>query len=125
MNKIIKSEVKRYLKNVKGSLPCSFSAKATFISMLKAQICDFIDKFPDSSIDDVINQFGTPEAIASEFDVNDYTAAIKKYKIKTAFLVLLSAVLLICCIFLVVALKESVEDGYVIVSNDFDTDLQK
>ena len=119
MNKILKYEVRRYLKNVKSSLPCSFSAKAAFISMLKAQISDFIDKFPDSSINDVINQFGTPETIASEFDVDDYTAAIKKYKIKTVILVFSSVILLICCIFLAVALKESLEDGFITITNDY------
>ena len=119
MNKILKYEVRRYLKNVKSSLPCSFSAKAAFISMLKAQISDFIDKFPDSSINDVINQFGTPETIASEFDVDDYTAAIKKYKIKTVILVFSSVILLICCIFLAVALKESIDGGYITITNDY------
>ena len=119
MNKITKSEVKRYLKRVKGSLPCSFTAKRAFISMLKSQISDFLEEFPDSSIDCVIKQFGTPESIASEFNVNEYTAEIKKYRIKTAFFVLLSAILMISCVFLVIALNETIDGGYVIITNDY------
>ena len=116
---MIKSEVKRYLKRVKGSLPCSFTAKRAFISMLKSQISDFLEEFPDSSIDSVIKQFGTPESIASEFNVNEYTAEIKKYRIKTTFFVLLSVILLIGCIFLMILLTEAIDGGHITITNDY------
>ena len=119
MNKMIKSEVKRYLKRVKGSLPRSFAAKRAFISMLKSQISDFLEEFPDSSIDSVIKQFGTPESIASEFNVNEYTSEIKKYRIKTTFFVLLSVILLIGCIFLMILLTEAIDGGHITITNDY------
>lgn len=87
--------------------------------MLKDRIIGFLEEFPDSSIDDVIKQFGTPESIATEFNINDYTTEIKKYRIKTAFFVLLSVILFIGCIFLTIMLTEAIDGGYIIITNDY------
>lgn len=124
MDKIMEFEVKRYLKRVKSSLPCSFTAKRAFIAMFKEQISEFLENFPDADINDIINQFGTPEAIASEFDLKDYTAEIKKQKLKTVFFVILSVLLLIGCVLLAILLKESLEDGYFVLTDNFNKQSQ-
>ena len=120
MNKKMKSELKNYLSKIRKSLPCSFNAKQAFIFMLKSQIKSYFEENPDATFKDVINNFGTPEAITSEFDVNDFETEIKRYKLKTFVLSILVVVFIALCTWLTIALIASVEGGTITVTRDYD-----
>ena len=121
MNKAIKAEVRAYLRKIRKALPGSFNTKQAVASTLKSQIENYIEDNPDATIDDVIERFGTPETIANEFDVTEFSAEIKKYKLKTLILSVLAVVLIALCLWLTAALIESLKDGYIILTDDFNT----
>lgn len=119
MNKAIKAEVRAYLRKVRKALPGSFNTKRAVASTLKSQIESYIEENPDATIDDVIERFGTPETIANEFDVTEFSAEIKKYKLKTLILSVLAVVLIALCVWLTIALISSVEEGTIIITDDY------
>ena len=121
MNKAIKAEVRAYLRKIRKALPGSFNTKRAVASTLKSQIENYIEDNPDATIDDVIERFGTPETIANEFDVTEFGAEIKKYKLKTLILSVLAVVLIALCLWLTIALIESLKDGYITLTDDFNT----
>ncbi len=119
MNKTIKAEVRAYLRKIRKALPGSFNTKQAVASTLKSQIESYIEENPDASINDVIERFGTPETIANEFDVTEFSAEIKKYKFKTLILSVLAVVLVVLCLWLTIALISSLEEGTIVVDNDY------
>lgn len=119
MNKAIKAEVRAYLRKIRKALPGSFNTKQAVASTLKSQIESYIEENPDATIDDVIERFGTPETIANEFDVTEFSAEIKKYKLKTLILSVLAVVLIALCLWLTIALISSLEEGTIVVDNDY------
>lgn len=119
MNKAIKAEVRAYLRKIRKALPGSFNTKRAVASTLKSQIENYIEDNPDATIDDVIERFGTPETIANEFDVTEFGAEIKKYKLKTLILSVLAVVLIALCLWLTIALISSLEEGTIIITDDY------
>ncbi|MBQ3016021.1 MAG: hypothetical protein IJD79_04495 [Clostridia bacterium] len=122
MNKAIKAEVRAYLRKIRKALPGSFNTKQAVASTLKSQIENYIEDNPDATIDDVIERFGTPETIANEFDVTEFSAEIKKYKLKVLVLSIVSILILSVCIILTVALVEAFNESSFTITDDFDSE---
>ena len=122
MNKAIKAEVRAYLRKIRKALPGSFNTKQAVASTLKSQIENYIEENPDATIDDVIERFGTPETIANEFDVTEFGAEIKKYKLKVLVLSIVSILTLSVCIILTVALVEAFNESSFTITDDFDSE---
>ena len=68
----------KYLSLVKKNLLCSSKDKRIFLSELRKGLNDFVQENPESTYEDIVNVFGTPEAQANEFVNSLDTKAIKK-----------------------------------------------
>ncbi len=68
-----KKELKKYYTSIKKNLSCSFNMKLVFIKELNDSVFDFLEENPNSTMENIIENFGTPEEIAKSFDKeNEY-----------------------------------------------------
>lgn len=95
---INKSDLKKYYTSIKKNLSCSFNMKSVFIKDLNERVSDFLEDNPDSTLENVTENFGTPEEIAKSFDKdNEYLKrkAKKRLIIEIVLLVLLVIAIII------------------------------
>lgn len=62
-----KREWSRYLQKVKRKLLCPHSIKKTIIENFKQQILEYIEQNPDSTVQEMINLFGSPQLVAQRY----------------------------------------------------------
>ncbi len=68
-----KNDLKIYYTSIKKNLSCSFNMKSVFMKDFSDRVSDFLEEKPNSTIDNIIDNFGTPEEIAKSFDKdNEY-----------------------------------------------------
>ncbi len=68
-----KKDLKKYYTSIKKNLSSSFNMKYVFIKDLNDRISDFLEDKPNSTLENVTDNFGTPEEIAKSFDKdNEY-----------------------------------------------------
>lgn len=60
-------QAKRYLREVKGLLPCSRREKRRYIAELEVDVVSYLQGCPDASMADLYHHFGEPKAVAQEF----------------------------------------------------------
>lgn len=96
-----KSDLKKYYTSIKKNLSCSFNMKSVFIKDLNDKVSDFLEENPNSTIENIIENFGTPEEIAKSFDKdNEYykRKAKKRLIVEIALLVLLVVAIIVSSI---------------------------
>ncbi|MDE6656393.1 MAG: hypothetical protein K2J85_05315 [Anaeroplasmataceae bacterium] len=96
-----KNDLKKYYTSIKKNLSCSFNMKSVFIKELNDRVSDFLEDNPNSTIENIIENFGTPEEITKGFDKDsEYykRKARNRLIIEIALLVLLIAVITISSI---------------------------
>lgn len=62
---ISQKQLNAYVNRVRKKCPMSIKGKIT--TALKADITDYLDEYPDSTIEDIISRFGTAEKFSSEY----------------------------------------------------------
>lgn len=118
MQKELKKEISKYLKEIILLLPGDSGSKRKYISGLKEDIYDFAADNESVTIRDIVLHFGEKEEIAKQYmDTLDIKAVKRKLSIKRA----VSAILIIALIVWSVAVfvgsvksKEDVQTGYFI-----------
>ena len=86
-NKTYNKVVKRYLKELKSALICSYSMKHVLLSTVKLRISELVSDSSTLSFEDLCNEIGTPEEIAHSLECrSDYGLL----KIQCAFIELLN-----------------------------------
>ncbi|MDD3171512.1 MAG: DUF6120 family protein [Bacilli bacterium] len=119
MNKRLKSELNHYIKSVKSEINCSSNLKLAFISEFKQRILEFLNENPECNINDVIQEFGSPQQISKGFESQVNIEKLKKQAKKYFYIKIVAFVLLILlvvsCIFLIGMLGNL--DGYIVVSD--------
>lgn len=120
-NKSSKNEITSYLNNIKNCLVCSPALKKKILFDLKNSLDEFLLENPTSTIDDIVNHFGTPEDISSSCLINleegDISSSIRQSKrIRKIIILLALAIILIftaACIIQIVH-NQDVKAGYFI-----------
>ncbi|MDE6414892.1 MAG: hypothetical protein K2K48_05715 [Anaeroplasmataceae bacterium] len=90
-----KNDLKKYYSFIKKNLSCSFNMKSVFIKDLDDRIHEFLEDNPNSTIDDVIENFGAPQEIAKSFD-KDNECLKRKAKNRLIIEIILLALLIVC-----------------------------
>lgn len=67
MNKSLKKEIKKYIREINLNIICDFKTRRKYIGDLKASVFDYIDETNSESIDEIYSHFGTPQEIAKAF----------------------------------------------------------
>lgn len=119
MQKELKKEISKYLKEIILLLPGDSGSKRKYISGLKEDIYDFAADNESVTIRDIVLHFGEKEEIAKQYmDTLDIKAVKRKLSIKRA----VSAILIIALIVWSVAVfvgsvisRSETANGYVVV----------
>ncbi len=119
MQKELKKEISKYLKEIMLLLPGDSGSKRKYISGLKEDIYDFAADNESVTIRDIVLHFGEKEEIAKQYmDTLDIKAVKRKLSIKRA----VSAILIIALIVWSVAVfvgsvisRSETANGYVVV----------
>lgn len=101
MNKELTKEIKKYLKDIKKSLNCDFNTKKAFISILKNEISVYLLENQNANIENIINEFGSPEQFnynLKNYDYNLLTKKAKSYLKLEVLFITLSFILLVILI---------------------------
>lgn len=102
-------ELNDYLKDIKRNMICSNSIKKLFIKDFKNRIDEYLDENPNTSIDDIINNFGNPEDIVRSF--NDELEYYKnKSRKRLIIVIVISVVSLVIIGLLGVAIADMIKN---------------
>lgn len=59
------TEIKHYLNQVKKH--CPYPVRKKLMEELESNLSDFLEQYPDSTITDIVEHFGSPEKFADEY----------------------------------------------------------
>lgn len=118
MQKELKKEISKYLKEIILLLPGDSGSKRKYISGLKEDIYDFAADNESVTFRDIVLHFGEKEEIAKQYmDTLDIKAVKRKLSIKrvvSAILIIALIVWSVAVFFGSVKSKEDVQTGYFI-----------
>ncbi len=101
----MKNELKTYYIEIEKLLVCDRKQKSSFMAELKANVDEYLAISPDSDIEKIKAEFGTPEVIAESFLSNSDAAAVKKkLDIKRSILIALVIALAVYIAFVIASL---------------------
>lgn len=67
MNHRLQKEIKRYVNNISKQIPKNYPNKRTLMNVLRFNLDDFLSEHPESTMDNIIEEFGSPTKIAASF----------------------------------------------------------
>lgn len=102
-NNITEKEIKKYFSKIRRALVCDFKTKSKILKDLRNEVEEYLERNPDSSLENIIDHFGTPDAIAEEFAISAGTDYIKKYKVHKTIKLIVIIVLLLTLVFASIA----------------------
>lgn len=77
------NSLRKYLNAVRSLLPCSYKQKKAILCTIRASTQAYLAEHPQASTKELINQFGSPEQIASaHIDVMDTAELLKRLRIR-------------------------------------------
>lgn len=110
-NNISEKDLKKYYRKIRNSLMCKVKLKNKILKDIKNEVEEYLEQNPNSFFENIIEHFGSPEAIAEEFAISsnvDYTTKSKIHRIlKLSFITLL-----------VLALIFTIATSIVIIANN-------
>lgn len=63
----LNKDARRYLRQIRGWLPCAGRMKRKMLECIKVDILEFLSENPDADYKMVVARFGTPQQIASSY----------------------------------------------------------
>ena len=116
MQQILNKELKHYYKDIKKVLICDKKTKLRIIDSLDNDIKAKISDSSITTIDDVRKIFGTPEQIATNYQIEDVKNLhnTKRFIIKAVLIALSIIVLIVLAYFAFVLISDLISgNGYV------------
>lgn len=100
-NKIIK----QYLKEVTNNIVCDKKIKFFYINEIKQHLMSYASDKPELSLDDLIEEFGSPEVFANQLsDRDEYAVFYKKAKKKAKRWTIIGGVAILLLIIAVIVI---------------------
>ena len=96
-----KRAAKRYLREVRRNLPCSFQTKRELLLRIRDSLTDFAEERPHACYEDITEQFGEPTDVADAYFA-DLPAAQLRKALQTARFI--RRVLIVVCVLAVLLL---------------------
>lgn len=96
--KITKKELTRYYRNIQHALQGKRNVKKKILTDFKCSVEAYIENNPKTDITEIIEHFGTPQAIAEEFAASmgiDYHKRVKQNKIFKSIIVCVAIMILV------------------------------
>lgn len=108
-----KNAARRYLREVKRNLPCSFKTKYELLARLQEGLADFTEERPHATYEDIAEHFGMPTDVADAYFA-DLPAPQLRKALQTARFVrlLLTTVIALTLLLYAVVIGMSIYDYY-------------
>lgn len=117
MTKLSK-DVKKYFKDVKKKMSCSWIKKKAYIDFIKCHLDPEVLYNENTSYNDLIAIIGEPEKVAANFNSADKTEIELRSKILsiTFLIIIILIIIVIILLFTIISLIENL-GGYVITAD--------
>ena len=89
----LERELHKYLKTIYNLLYCKISLRINFVKRLKASIQDYIEDYPESTMDEIISVFGTPQEIADGFIWEADVSFLRNYLFKNKIFIIVTFIM--------------------------------
>lgn len=118
-------DAKRYLRAVRGWLPCSGELKRRIMAQITNRVQEYLTQNPKSTFDEICAQFGSPQEIAVACVENTDTAEIlKNLRIRRRIVTIVVSAVLVILIswatvitFEIAEFRENIPDTIVVVTD--------
>lgn len=112
MTKNLNKELKQYYHEIDKILSCNNRKKKNILESIKTSVECYLSENPDSSIDDVIERFGSPKEIADEYYYSEGSEAIsaKMKKSKKILICVIATLCLALLIYIAVVISALIHD---------------
>lgn len=78
----MKKETKRYLWDIRLAFPVFRKNEKRFFADFKSTVCEYESRFPESSMEDIIEAYGTPKEVVTSYfnnmDSENYMVLMRK-----------------------------------------------
>lgn len=93
-----------YMKQLKREIPSSIKNKSTFVHSISLDIRNYLEEHPTVNYDEIVLEFGSPQALANSllenFDTSQIETILLKQKNMKKSICLLTCTILLVLIFL-------------------------
>ena len=105
--------VKKYLRRVRETLPCSGKMKKCIMEQICNEISLFLEEQPKADYNAMISRFGEPETIAASYVENMGTAEIlKQLRIRKRILSIVAILLIFILVTWATAVTIEIQDNH-------------
>lgn len=126
MDKVLKAGIKKYIKQVKALLLCDAKTAKCFLSDFENDIVNYIEDCNVKNINDVIEKFGDPEAVAkSFFETADIQKIGKRIRVKNIIITTIIVALLMWASCLTYLFADAVSANHGHGTEDFPITLEE
>ena len=106
MNHKLQKDVKRYLRTISKQIPKDYPNKSTLMDMLYRNLDEYLTEHPESTLDSMIEEFGSPTKIAASFiEEMPENTIVETFQKKHRLYFTLSIACFLCFIIFVFILK--------------------
>lgn len=119
---MVNRNARRYLRQVKGWLPCGGKMKRQIMEKIRISVGRFLEEEPGADYQSIVARFGTPQQIASAYvDEQDTEVLLRKLRIRRRIVAAVCCTAAACvAIWLSVALaayvqSQKYENGYAVI----------
>ena len=104
MNSTLNGKLNAYYKEISDRVLCTGKKRSALLEGLKNDVGEYLESFPEASIEDIISVFGTPEEIAGGVSADISLSEIKnKLNFRRILIIALLTALLIWAIFALIS----------------------
>lgn len=118
MNQV--QQIELYRKQVYRKIPASPQTRARCMDVFNLSIEDYLAKYPESNMDDVVRTFGEPKEVAKQYEQEIDPDEIRKYKRRRilSWTIPLAVFLTLICVFLIIGYFYIIENktAYIVES---------
>ena len=107
-------QLKQYYQSIRASLPCPWKLKHKILSEIKSSVQNYLTEHPDAGIDDLEQQFGSPEQItASYLDEMDQQKLAANLKTNKRFIAIVAVGIAAALLMLAVTLGIMIYENHI------------
>ena len=114
MTKDMKRNLKAYRKSIRKQLPPLNQQQRKTLRAIFKETENYADDFPDATVADIQNEFGSPEIVAASILPAEEARRLKKQFRKNLCLAILAAVLAAALLFMSIILYDIYENKKII-----------
>lgn len=108
----LQKEVEHYLKKISKHIPKNYPNKNKLLGIIRQNINEFLSEYPESTMDNIIKEFGTPTELAASFIEEMSESDLAKTLQKKQKILVIAGIACFLCIIISIFILKYVYDWY-------------